>query len=132
MDLLAILWYVIWNISQKQVPLFYDLEKIAQNARMFGFPELKYVFYFTAIIYLSPIISGVLLLLEKKAGLTISYIQTPFRLILIISPSIFFILWPLKTFFEIPPVWLGISLVICSEIIKVTTLKKYWSLQKFT
>lgn len=54
MDLLSILWYVIWNISQKQVPLFYDLERIAQNARMFGLPELKYVFYFTAIIYLSP------------------------------------------------------------------------------
>ena len=122
LDILSIFWYIGWNVAHGYIPVLNDIEKVSENIAHFGLPEYMFLSFISVLLYLSPILSGILLVFQKKAGLILSYIQTPFRLILFIPPSIFFILWPLKSIFEIPPLWLGIALIIMSETLKVSTL----------
>jgi hypothetical protein len=122
LDLLSVFWYFGWNVAHGYIPVLNDIEKVSKNINSFGLPEYKFFSYVSVLIYLSTILSGMLLVFQKKSGLIISYIQTPFRLITIIPPSIFFILWPLKSIFEIPPLWLGVALIIFSETLKISTL----------
>jgi len=121
LDLLSIGWYAGMNIYKGQIPLVHDVLSGRQNIESFGLPNFSFLIYIAAILYVSPIFSGTLLILKKKSGLILSYIQTPFRLILVIPPSIFFILWPIDNTIE-KPIALGFGLVILSETIKVSSL----------
>ena len=130
LDLLSIGWYAGMNISKGQIPLVDDILSGSQNIETFGFPNFTFLIYIAAILYISPIFSGILLILKKRSGLMLSYIQTPFRLILIIPPSIFFILWPINSSIEKHMVLgLGFGLIILSETIKVSTLV-FWNKRK--
>lgn len=120
LDLLAIAWYVGWNIYYKRFPIFHDVKMIVDNATSFGVPALKYLFIFGILIYLSLIISGVYLIKLNKKGAIISYCQTPFRLLMVIPPSVFFILWPIKYIVDPPQIVAGICLVLLSEIFKMS------------
>ena len=123
LDLLSIVWYVGMNIYRGHLPIVHDIVQGSITIKTFGFPNLIFLSYISALLYVSPILSGILLILQKKAGLIISYIQTPFRLIMIIPPSIFFILWPLNDSFEKSLLlWFGFTLVFISESIKISTL----------
>jgi hypothetical protein len=55
---------------------------------------------FACMLYISLLFSGYYLIKGNKIGAILSYIQTPFRIITFIPPSIFFITWPLKYFFN--------------------------------
>lgn len=130
LDLLSVGWYAGMNIYKGQIPLVHDILSGRHNIESFGLPNFSFLIYIAAILYVSPIFSGILLILKKKSGLMLSYIQTPFRLILIIPPSIFFILWPIDSSIEKPMVLgLGFALIILSETIKVSTLM-LWNKRK--
>ena len=117
-------------LGEDQIPLVDDILSGSQNIEVFGFSNLTFLIYISAILYVSPILSGILLILQKKAGIIISYVQTPFRLFLIIQPSIFFILWPLnESLSQSTALWLGFSLVFISEIVKISTLA-VWNKQR--
>jgi hypothetical protein len=124
-DLLAIVWYMGWNIYHGKLPIANDVQLIIENTTSFGLPSLMYVAFFGVLIYFSLLASGFYLIKLKKAGAIISYIQTPFRLLVVIPPSIFFILWPLKYLFEKPPIIIGIILIILSELCKLFTVIKW-------
>ena len=132
LDLLSIVWYVGMNIYRGHLPIVHDIVQGSITIKTFGFPNLIFLSYISALLYVSPILSGILLILQKKAGLIISYIQTPFRLTMIIPPSIFFILWPLNDSFKKSLLlWFGFTLVFISEIIKISTLI-VWNKRKTT
>ena len=114
-----------WNIYYGKLPIAHDVQRIIENTTSFGMPSLMYVAFFGLLIYVSLLVSGFFLVKRKKAGGIISYLQTPFRLMMIIPPSIFFILWPLKYLFEKPQILIGISLVVLSEICKLVTVIKW-------
>lgn len=118
-DLAAIAWYMGWNLYNGKFPLISDIEKISDTSASFGLPYLSIFSYFAILIYASLILSGAYLVKKKKVGAILCYIQTPFRLLFIIPPSIFFILWPLGYFSDRPQIMLGIVLVLLSEILKV-------------
>lgn len=124
-DLSAVAWYMGWNIYYGKLPIANDVQLIIENATSFGIPSLIYVAFFGLLIYLSLLISGFFLIKHKRAGAIISYLQTPFRLLMIIPPSIFFILWPLKYLFEKPPILAGICLILFSEVFKLITVIKW-------
>jgi len=123
LDLLCIVWYVGMNIYRGNLPIVHDIVQGSITIKTFGFPNLIFLSYIGVLLYVSPILSGILLILQTKAGLIISYIQTPFRLTMIIPPSIFFILWPLNdSFKQSLLLWFGFTLVFISETIKISTL----------
>ena len=122
-----VVWYLGMNISKGQIPLVHDISSGINTFNSFGFSNLAFLAYFSVLLYLSPILSGTLLLTKKKAGIIISYIQVPFRLLQLIPPSIFFILWPLNSSMnKTIIIVLGILLTIFSEIIKILSLI-YWN-----
>lgn len=121
-DLLDIVWYMGWNIYHGKLPIANDVQLIIEKTTSFGLPSLMYVAFFWMLIYFSLLASGFYLIKRKRAGAIISYFQTPFRLIVVITPSIFFILWPLRYLFDKPPVFIGIILIILSELCKLFTV----------
>lgn len=98
-DICSIGWFIGWRVAHAQIPFYHDLNKSIETNIAVGSPSLVLVAILSIILYVSLIFSGVYLIKGRKAGAILSYIQTPFRFLLLTPPSIFFIVWPLKHFF---------------------------------
>mgnify|MGYP001769330638 CR=1 FL=1 len=121
-DLGSLAWYIGWRVYAFQIPFVYDLTQAVHVMHSFGSPLPVILCSLSSILYLSLIYSGIFLFRYRIPGAIISYVQTPFRLAAVFPPSLFFVLWPLKYLFDTPPFVLGVSLVILSEAVKVTTV----------
>lgn len=80
---------------------------------------------FSIALYLACIFRSLFIASEKK-GAILTYFQTPFRLLTLLPPSIFFITWPLKYIFGNPKVPSALITVVVfmlfSEILKLSTV----------
>jgi len=125
-DLCSFGWYLGWKLFHGQIPIYYDIAKSIKSTTSFGIPSLSTITFFSLILYLSLILSGVYLIKHHKAGAILSYIQTPFRLLGLVPPSIFFIIWPLKYIFENPKAIFAIItfvvLMLLSESLKLSSV----------
>ncbi len=99
-DICSIGWFIGWRVVHAQIPFYYDINKSIETNTAVGAPSLVLISIFSLILYVSLIFSGVYLIKLQKVGAILSYIQTPFRFLTFIPPSIFFITWPLKYFFS--------------------------------
>ena len=66
---------------------------------------------------------------RQKMGALLAFIQTPFRILIVIPPSIFFITWPLEYFFgdaTWPAVVCLIVVVVGSEVLKVLSVTSWY------
>lgn len=131
LDVMTILWYMGWSISKNQMPFVYDIKHQFLSA----VPQISMttaislsVFVFAA--YMSLIASGWMLFRLKKAGVIMACIQSPLRLLTIIPPSIFFLLWPLGTIFKSPSGMIGFSLTLLVEFVKISSMVAWWILLK--
>jgi len=102
LDLSAFVWYVGWRLFHGQIPFYHDIIKSAQISTSFGTSLGIFITVFSFILYLSLLFSGFYLIKRNKIGAILSYIQTPFRIIALIPPSMFFITWPLQYIFVNP------------------------------
>jgi len=127
LDLCSFGWFVVNRVLRGEIPFYQDMIASAETGQILELPFLVAAFtLISLVLYISLIFSGVYLIKQKRAGAILSYIQAPCRLITLIPPSIFVILWPLKLF----PVWnppvllvvAGIGLIAVSEVIKVWTV----------
>jgi hypothetical protein len=129
LDICSIGWYVGWRIFHAQIPFHHDVIKATETTTSFGIPSLALLTIFSLFLYVSLIFSGVYLIKLHKVGAILSYIQTPFRLLTLIPPSIFFISWPLKYFFSSPGTILAIGnllfLVLLSEGVKLWSIIRW-------
>jgi hypothetical protein len=129
LDICSIGWYVGWRIFHAQIPFYHDVIKATETTTSFGIPSLALLTIFSLFLYVSLIFSGVYLIKLHKVGAILSYIQTPFRLLTLIPPSIFFISWPLKYFFSSPGTILAIGnllfLVLLSEGVKLWSIIRW-------
>ena len=121
-DLSSLAWYIGWRIYQGQIPFYYDYLQAYMVMRSTGDPMPVLGCAVSILLYLSLAFSGVLLLRKKISGAILSYIQTPFRLLILIPPSLFFIHWPWKYILNKPSFAFGVFLLIASEIFKVATV----------
>ena len=132
-DLGFLIWYLGWNIFHKQVPFYYDITRSQITANSFESPFPIFLCVISLLAYSSLFLSGFLLLKKNKLGALVSYIQYPFRLTTLIPPSLFFITWPVKYFFDMtsvdtellfrhPATIIGIFLLLLSEILKTTSV----------
>jgi len=133
-DIITIGWSTGVDIYYGEIPFLYGIRKYWEtNTSIFGsHPPLDVLVipYVWAVCYLSLIVSGIFFLKRHRFAAILSYIQTPFRLISFIPPSIFFILWPLKYIFAKPSVFLGIGLVILSEALKLYSVVRWRRMTK--
>jgi hypothetical protein len=132
-DLGSIAWFIGWRIVHKQIPFYQDIIQSHVTATSFGHLLPAALTYISIMFYISLILSGVLLMKRLTLGAIVSYIQCPFRLLTLIPPSLFFIMWPLKYIiktpnssleysFTHPAIILVISLVLISETLKMVTV----------
>ena len=122
LDLCCVAWYIVENIYQCHIPIYSDIAKSVQETRILGHPSRVIIFYLWIPIFLSLVVSGILLIKQRLSGVIIAYVQTFFRLIAFIPPSMFFILWFSKYIFDKPPAILGFLLVLISESLKLWTV----------
>ena len=125
-DLCSCGWYLGWRLFHGQIPIYYDIAKSIETTKSFGIPSLSIISIFSIVLYFSLIFSGIYLIKQHKVGAVLSYIQCPFRLLALIPPSIFFIIWPLKYIFENPKAISAIItlvvLMLLSESLKLTSV----------
>ena len=134
-DLLAIAWYLLWQIIHGQLPFYTDISTSIATAGSLGRYCIVIVPVLSLVIYVSFLFSGSLLIRKKRAGAILSYIQTPFRLLAVVPPSIFYITWPLKFIFKDPKAISAVAtliiLLIISEILKVYTVVAWQRAKRF-
>jgi len=131
-DLGSLIWYVGWRIYLGQFPFYYDLQQTAMIMRSTGDSLPVISCALSTLLYFSLALSGVLLIKKKISGAILGYIQTPFRLLILIPPSLFFIHWPWKYILDRPTFAFGFFLLLASEIFKVATLIIWHRRQKHT
>jgi hypothetical protein len=125
-DLCSIGWFLGWRLLDGHIPIYYDISRSIKSITSFGIPPFSIITLFSLALYLSLIVSGIYLIKHNEIGAILSYIQTPFRLLTLIPPSIFFILWPLQYIFENPKAISAIItlvvLMLLSEFLKLTSV----------
>lgn len=127
MDGLAFLWYIGWNIYKNRMPFVYDIKtNFLEAAPQMGICVAVALSVFVFLSYMSLSVSGHLLFRVRKSGMVIAFIQVPLRILTIIPPSVFFILWPLGYFIEAPRPVLGFSVVATVELIKILSIIYWW------
>ena len=102
LDLCSIGWYILWKVFHGQGPFYSDIITSMKTARSFEHPLPIIITIISLLLYLTLIPSGYLLYNQKPIASKVVYFQTPFRLMALIPPSLFFIIWPLKYIFEKP------------------------------
>lgn len=138
LDLAVIGWYVGFKIVKGEIPFFSDLLAAKSTSISFEAPMPIIFVSISLFLYLTLLISGILLLKGNKYGAILSYIQCPFRLLTMIPISLFFPTWPIKYIFGMPvkindlskafiqaPIIAFFSLSLLSEIIKTVTLIRW-------
>jgi len=100
LDLASLAWYIGWRMFHGQIPFYHDISKSIQYNTLSGTPLWSVITILSLVLYFSLLFSGIYLIKHSRFGAILSYIQTPFRLLLLIPPSIFFIAWPLKYIFN--------------------------------
>lgn len=129
-DLGSLAWYIGWRIFQGQIPFYYDYLQAFLTMRAMGDALPLVGCILSIILYLSFAFSGVLFLRKKILGAILSYLQTPFRLLILIPPSLFFIHWPWKYLLDKPTFAFGVFLLLASELFKIATVVIWHRRQK--
>ena len=126
LDFCSIGWYFLWKLFHGQVPFYGDIVASINTARAIEHPLPMILTGVSLSLYLTLIYSGYILCIRKPYASKVSYLQAPFRLLLLIPPSLFFITWPLKYLFESPraffPIMTCVILLLISESLKICTL----------
>jgi hypothetical protein len=124
LDILSLVSYSVKCIIDNNIPIINDLNLISKNLDSFGLISLKYIApVVVGVLYISLGISGYFLIKRQKVGIILAYVQTPFRLIAIMPPSISIFLWCLGTRGKL--IVLTLSIITTVEVFKVYSLYKY-------
>lgn len=123
-DILFFAWYLTNSLIKGNMPIYHDIKQILQTTKSFEHPLPLFIGIPAIVLYLSLPFSGKLLYQLNKKGAIVSYIQTPFRLLLAL-PSLFFIYWPISILYEEPAtseLIFGGVLILFSEAAKLFTI----------
>lgn len=113
-DLGCIGWVCVSALMLGRIPIYDGMNESIAAARTFGDVPLV-VSVFPYLLLGSVLFSGALLVNGAKLGGYLGLVQAPFRCLLVIQPSFFFIIPLLKLF---PSPWIQFSIIIFTEIVK--------------
>ena len=117
LDVVYILWRVVKDVSESNIPFLGVFSEALGAAKEFGQTSVLIMTVVAAVVTLSIILSGPLMLSLRKIGVYISLIQLPFRLTLLV-PSTFFFIQSARDYL---PSLLLIAVIFILEIIKAIT-----------
>lgn len=117
LDIVYVLWKMLNDIEESKIPFVGSLSESLVAAAGFGQPLISILTYVAVILTLSIVFSGPLMLALIKVGVYISLVQFPFRLMLIMPPTFFFI-QSAKDYISGPVI---IGLILTLEIAKAVT-----------
>lgn len=123
LDIFYILWVLIAAVLASKIPFYTDLKLAYGTAFSYENNMPIYGAWIVLLLNLSILMSGVLLIQHKYAGVVVSCVQFPFRLFLFM-PSIFFLPFIIKNIFFIESIWIVYMLIIFTEIYKLFSLLK--------
>lgn len=114
-DITYFIYYFVNSIINKDIPLFTDILRSLKVSNQIGnFMPFSLALLGVFCLF-SLIFSGYFLILRKRNGAKIVYFQLPLRIILVM-PSFFFIIWPMKIIFH--NVIIIVAMII-TELIKL-------------
>ena len=118
MDVFYIARFIWLNVEQGRIPLIDDFMSFSQLYSEYGGGVwIVLMFSLSMILNVSVVISAILLITcWRRVGYFI-FIQTPFRLLLVI-PSVSFVPWLLKQL-HISSMLVFVTFLVISEVIKV-------------
>jgi len=129
LDLSCLGWYLVLRLVHGQIPFHHEITESARTALSLGF-DLPIIFIVMAsALYVSLLFSGILLVMQRKSGAIIGYIQIPFRILTFIPPSLFFVTWPLGYIFgtsKTPGIVATAIVIIGSEVLKACSLTAWY------
>ena len=117
LDVVYILWRVVKDISESNIPFLSTFSGAFGAAEEFGQTSVLIMTVVSAVVTLSIFLSGPLMLALRKTGVYISLIQSPFRLALLAPPTFFFI----QSAKDYLPSSLLIAVIFILEIVKIIT-----------
>lgn len=119
-DLVYLLWLLVVSITQGQIPIYDNFVSAWNAADAFEHWTMRIAPVLGLTVTLSLFLSGVLMLLGKKAGVWIALAQAPFRLTLVAPPTFFFLAGQ---------AWLGLAgsavIMIGLEVVKIILLVRW-------
>lgn len=119
LDVLYVLWRVYRDVLESKVPFYSAFAESLSDIQSFGQASVLILTAVGTVVMLSMVLSGPLMLMLHKSGVYISLVQLPFRLILLVPPTFFFVQMS-KDYIPLPG-WLFISIILIMEIFKVAT-----------
>lgn len=117
LDVAYILWRVVKDISESNIPFLCAFSEAIGAAEEFGQTSILIMTVVAAVVTLSIVLSGPLMLALRKVGVYISLLQLPFRLTLLLPPTFFFI----QSARDYLPSMLLIAMIFILEIVKAIT-----------
>ncbi len=122
LDVIFIFWYVFNSINSGNTPLISDINMAIEASNNYGSNTPLYVTGLNIFLYLSIILSSVSLLFFSSFAKMVCYIQTPFRVFLIVpSLSLIEIVF---SFTPNNPIWVIGLLFLVSEVFKIYSLSR--------
>ena len=121
-DLIYIGWMIITALLSSKIPFYADFVNDISAAQSFGVAYPVFLVIITYVMMVSVIISGYLMVRNNRIGVYISLMQTPFRLFLVLPPTLFFLVY-----FNPPPSLsiIIVVLVLLFDVIKAITLVQW-------
>lgn len=117
LDIAYVLWRVVKDVSESKVPFLGAFSESLSAAEGFGQTSILILTVVGAVITLSIVLSGPLMLVLRRSGVYISLVQFPFRLTLLIPPTFFFV----QSARDYLPSLLLVAVILILEVIKATT-----------
>ena len=116
-DLCYVLWVIYADLSSGRMP-FVDSFVDAMNASFaFGSLPITLATIAGALVHLTVIASGLLMIMLRRIGVYLSILQAPFRVFLSVPPTLFFISAAASRF----PAWIILGTIIGVETFKLVT-----------
>lgn len=123
-DLAYIAWLFLESLKAQKIPIYSNLLHDIEAAGLFGSIYSLFFVFGSHLLSVSILLSGILLIKNNRFGLALALIQSPFRLLLIIPPTFFFVSWLEDYFPTMGYVFIG--LVYLMEVLKIATLTYYF------
>lgn len=90
-DVIYVIWRVVTDIYESRIPFYNTFKDVIDVSVSFEHWLIFLGSMLTSLVFLTIVISGPLMIFHSKIGVYLSIVQAPFRLLLLLPPTMFFL-----------------------------------------